>query len=234
MRQSLPKDLVLDPVTLRKLCENFVDNLVALHRVDYEKAGLGDLGKPLGYIDRQISGWHSRYEKAKTDEVPAMDMVAAWLKSSQPADSGGALIHNDYKYDNIVLDPNDITKIIGVLDWEMATIGDPLMDLGTTVAYWIQPDDAPALQAFVVGPTRLEGSFTRRELIDRYAEQSGRAIENPLFYFVFGIFKLAVIIQQIYYRYAQGFTKDERFANLNFVVQMMAEGARDQIDHGTI
>ena len=234
LRQSLPKDLVLKPPTLRKLCENFVDNLVALHKVDYEKAGLGDLGKPAGYVERQISGWHGRYEKAKTDEVPAMDAVAAWLSANKPAESGVALIHNDYKYDNIVLDPNDITRIIGVLDWEMATIGDPLMDLGTTVGYWIQPDDPSALQAFVVGPTRSEGSFTRKELIERYAEQSGRPIENPLFYFVFGIFKLAVIVQQIYYRYAQGFTKDERFASLNFVVQMLAEGARDRIDQGTI
>lgn len=234
LRQSLPKDLTLEPPTLRKLCEAFIDNLVTLHQVDYEKAGLGDLGKPAGYVERQISGWHGRYEKAKTEDVPAMDTVAAWLHANKPAESGAALIHNDYKFDNVVLDPNDITRVIGVLDWEMATIGDPLMDLGTSVGYWIQADDPPALQAFVVGPTRMEGSFSRKELIERYAEKSGRAIEQPLFYFVFGIFKLAVIVQQIYYRYAQGFTKDERFAHLNFVVQMLAEGARDRIDQGTI
>jgi len=234
LRQSLPKDLTLEPPTLRKLCEAFIDNLVALHQVDYEKAGLGDLGKPAGYVERQISGWHGRYEKAKTHDFPTMDTTAAWLKANMPAESGGALIHNDYKFDNVVLDPNDITRVIGVLDWEMATIGDPLMDLGTTVAYWIQANDPPALQAFVVGPTRMEGSFSRKEIISRYEEKSGRAVENPLFYFVFGIFKLAVIMQQIYYRYVQGLTKDERFAHFDFVVQMLAEGARDRIDQGTI
>lgn len=234
LRQSLPKNLVLDPLTLRKLCESFVDNLVALHSVDYEAAGLGDLGKPAGYVGRQVSGWTKRYHEAQTEEIDAMVSVAEWLAAHLPADSKPALIHNDYKYDNIVLDPEDITRIIGVLDWEMATIGDPLMDLGTAIGYWIEPNDPPALQAFVVGPTRMEGSFTRREMVDRYAERSGRAITEPLFYFVYGIFKLAVIVQQIYYRYHLGHTKDERFAHLNFVVRMLAEGARDRIDAGSI
>jgi aminoglycoside phosphotransferase (APT) family kinase protein len=234
LRQSLPKGLELDATTLRRLCESFVDNLVTMHSVDYEKAGLGDLGKPVGYVERQVKGWTDRYVKAKTDEIPAMMEVADWLEKNRPAEAGAALIHNDYKFDNIVLDVDDITKIIGVLDWEMATIGDPLMDLGTTVGYWIQADDPPALQAFVVGPTRLEGAFSRCELIERYQERSGRKIEQPLFYFVFGIFKLAVIVQQIYYRFHQGHTTDERFAHLNFVVQMLAEGARDRIQAGSI
>ncbi|MBY0585756.1 phosphotransferase family protein [bacterium] len=234
LRQSLPRGLDLSPLTLRALCESFIDNLVAMHSVDYEKAGLADLGKPAGYVERQIKGWARRYEQAHTDDVPAMVQVADWLDKNRPAEVGTTLIHNDYKFDNIVLDVDDITRVIGVLDWEMATIGDPLMDLGTTVGYWIQADDPPALQAFVVGPTRLEGAFTRKELIERYAERSGRSIENPLFYFVFGIYKLAVIVQQIYYRYHQGLTKDERFAHLNFVVQMLAEGARDRIEVGSI
>jgi aminoglycoside phosphotransferase (APT) family kinase protein len=234
LRQSLPKDLVLDPPTVRRLCESFIDNLVALHAVDYEKAGLADLGKPAGYVERQVAGWVGRYEKAKTEDVQAMQAVADWLAANKPTESGAALIHNDYKYDNVVLDAGDITRVVGVLDWEMATVGDPLMDLGTTVGYWIQPDDPPALQAFVVGPTRLEGSFSRKELIERYEAQSGRAIADPLFYFVYGIYKLAVIVQQIYYRYHKGYTKDERFASLNFVVQMLAEGARDRIDQGSI
>lgn len=234
LRQSLPKDLALPPDTLRKLCESFIDNLAVLHGVDYEKAGLGDLGKPAGYVERQVAGWSARYEKAQTDEIPTIVEVADWLSGHLPAEVAPALIHNDYKYDNIVLDSADVTKIIGVLDWEMATIGDPLMDLGTTVGYWIQADDPPALQAFVVGPTRLEGSFDRRELIERYEEKTKRKIADPLFYFVFGIFKLAVIVQQIYYRYHQGHTKDERFAHLNFVVQMLAEGAKERIAAGTI
>lgn len=234
LRQSLPKGLTLDPPTLRRLCESFVDNLVSMHSVDFEKAGLADLGKPGGYVERQVKGWAGRYEKAQTEEVAAMVEVADWLEKNRPGEVGAALIHNDYKFDNIILDAEDVTKIVGVLDWEMATIGDPLMDLGTTVGYWIQADDPPALQAFVVGPTRLDGAFTRKELIDRYAERSGRTIDDPLFYFVFGIYKLAVIVQQIYKRFHDGQTKDERFAHLNFVVQMLAEGARDRIAAGSI
>jgi aminoglycoside phosphotransferase (APT) family kinase protein len=234
LRQSLPKGLELDPATLRQLCESFVQNLVQMHSVDYEQAGLADLGKPVGYVSRQVTGWTARYERSKTESIPAMNEVADWLAKEQPSEVGAALIHNDYKFDNIVLDPDNITRIIGVLDWEMATIGDPLMDLGTTVGYWIQADDPPALQGFVVGPTRQEGAFTRKELIDRYAELSGRTIENPLFYFVFGIYKLAVIVQQIYRRFHDGLTKDERFAHFNFVVQMLAEGARDRIQAGSI
>lgn len=234
LRQSIPKDLVLDAATVRTLCESFVDTLVALHAIDYEKVELGDLGKPAGYVDRQVTGWIGRYEKSMTDDVPAMTEVGEWLTKNKPTESGASLIHNDFKYDNVVLDPNDVTRVIGVLDWEMATIGDPLMDLGTTVGYWIQESDPPALQAFVVGPTRLPGSFSRRELIDYYAEKSGRQIDNPLFYFVYGLYKLAVIVQQIYARYKKGYTKDERFAHLNFVVQMLAEGARDRINVGSI
>jgi aminoglycoside phosphotransferase (APT) family kinase protein len=234
LRQSLPRGLELDPATLRRLCESFVDNLVTMHAVDYEKAGLADLGKPAGYVERQVKGWTDRYLNAQTDDIPAMMEVADWLEKNRPVEVGASLIHNDYKFDNIVLDVQDITKIIGVLDWEMATIGDPLMDLGTTVGYWIQADDPPALQAFVVGPTRLEGAFSRRELIERYEVRSGRKIEQPLFYFVFGIFKLAVIVQQIYKRFHLGYTKDERFAHLNFVTRMLAEGARDRIQAGSI
>lgn len=234
LRQTMPKDLVLDSATVRKLCESFVDNFVVLHRVDYEKCGLGDLGKPEGYVERQVRGWMGRYEKAKTDDVPAMNETASWLVRHMPDETGAALIHNDYKYDNIILDPNDVTRIVAVLDWEMSTVGDPMMDLGTTIAYWIQDDDPPALQAFVVGPTREKGSFTRAEFIARYEERSGKKVENPLYYMVYGIYKLAVVLQQIYKRYHDGSTKDERFANMNFVVEMLAEGALDRLRRGTI
>lgn len=234
LRQQLPKDLVLDPATVRGLCESFVDNLVVLHALDYEKCGLGDLGKPEGYVERQVRGWIGRYEKSRTEVVPAMNETADWLIRHMPDESGAALIHNDYKYDNIVLDPKDLTRIVGVLDWEMSTVGDPLMDLGTTIAYWIQEDDPPSLQHFVVGPTYLKGSFTRQEFLERYEMRSGRKVENPLYYFIYGVYKLAVIVQQIYFRYHQGFTKDERFAHLNIVVQMLGEGATDRLRRGSI
>jgi aminoglycoside phosphotransferase (APT) family kinase protein len=234
LRQRTPQGLELAPATVRRLCEVFVDNLVTLHGLDYRSCGLGDLGKPEGYVERQIRGWIGRYEKARTEEVPAMNETAGWLLRHMPDESGASLIHNDYKFDNVVLDPNDLTRIVAVLDWEMSTVGDPLMDLGTTLAYWINDDDPPSLQAFVVGPTREKGGLTRRELLDRYEAQSGRKVENPLYYFVFGVYKLAVVLQQIYKRYHDGATKDERFANFNFVVQMLAEGALDRIRRGTL
>lgn len=234
LRQQTPQGLELAPATVRRLCETFVDNLVVLHGLDYSSCGLGDLGKPEGYVDRQIRGWIGRYEKARTEDVPSMNETAEWLLRHMPEESGASLIHNDYKYDNVVLDPHDLTRIVAVLDWEMSTVGDPLMDLGTTLAYWITDDDPPSLQAFVVGPTRKKGSITRREFLDRYEARSGRKVDNPLYYFVYGVYKLAVVLQQIYKRYHDGATKDERFANFNFVVQMLAEGALDRIRRGSI
>jgi aminoglycoside phosphotransferase (APT) family kinase protein len=147
-------------------------------------------------------------------DLAEMDKTAVWLADNIPPESGAALIHNDYKYDNLVLDTADWANIIGVLDWEMATIGDPLMDLGTTLAYWVQPDDPPEILAMQFSPTTLPGNPSRDELIERYAQKSGRDVSNLTFYYVYGLFKLAVIVQQIYYRYKKGYTQDPRFANL--------------------
>ncbi len=234
LRKTLPKDLVIEPATFRALGTNMIDNLARLHALDYEAAGLGELGKPAGYVERQVSGWAARYDKAKTDDVPAMTEVAAWLHANQPPESGAALIHNDYKYDNLVLDPNDLTRIIAVLDWEMCTIGDPLMDFGGTLAYWVQADDEESLTSFIAGPTNLPGNLTRGELIARYAERTGRDVSKMLFYYCFGLFKLSVIIQQIYYRYAQGHTRDPRFAQLNMVVANLGRAATSAIAKGRV
>ena len=136
---------------------------------------------------QQVAGWTERYAKARTDDVPAMDRAARWLADRLPGDSGAALIHNDFKYDNLVLDPADLTRVVAVLDWEMATVGDPLMDLGTTLGYWVEADDPPALRRAAMGPTALPGSLTRRELVGRYAERTGRRIDEVLFYYVFGL-----------------------------------------------
>src|SRR5262249_50329246 len=142
-----------------------------------------------------------------------------------PKESGACLIHNDYKFDNLVLDPKDVTHIIGVLDWEMSTIGDPLMDLGTALGYWVEPGDPDEVKMMSFGPTMLPGSMTRSELADRYAEKTGRDVSNMLFYVCFALFKTAVVLQQIYYRYKQGLTKDERFAALIVGVQVLAQSA---------
>src|SRR5207253_1974793 len=193
-RKTLPKGLTIEPATARALDVALIDNLAALHTLDYQAAGLGDLGKPEGYVNRQVSGWVNRYAAARTDDVPEVERVARWLTEHQPAESRAALIHNDYKYDNLLLDSNDLTHIVAVLDWEMATIGDPLMDFGTTLAYWIEATDPEILRQLATGPTYLPGSLTRQEFVTRYEEKTGRQPANLLFYYCYGIFKLAGVL----------------------------------------
>ena len=230
LRDVLPQGLELPAAQVRRLSENFVDNLVEIHRVDIQAAGLGDLGRPEGYVKRQVEGWAQRYHNARTDDIPEMERAAAWLAAHMPLESGAVLIHNDYKYDNLVLDPDDPAQIIGVLDWEMATIGDPLMDLGTSLGYWIDPQDPPELQALNFGLTTLPGNLTRRELAERYAQQSGRDLSNIGFYYVYALFKIAVIVQQIYARYKAGYSQDERFAGLIFAVHVLSRTAVQTIE----
>jgi len=234
LRKELPRDMTLSPETLRALHCNLVDNLARIHAIDYAKAGLGDLGKPEGYVQRQVAGWTKRYADSQTDDIPAVTEVAKWLAERVPTERSYALIHNDYKLDNVVLDPDDITKLVGVLDWEMSTLGDPLMDLGTFLGYWVEPDDDGAMQTMRWGPTTQPGALTRREIVARYEQASGRPVENPVYYYVFGMFKTAVVIQQIYYRYKQGLTKDERFAILIMGVHALASKAAEHIARGTV
>jgi aminoglycoside phosphotransferase (APT) family kinase protein len=223
LRQAAPQGLELAPKLMRALSENFVSNLVQIHAIDYQAAGLGDLGRPAGYVKRQIEGWTRRYANARTDDLPDIERAAAWLAERAPssADAAGALIHNDYKYDNLVLAPEEVSRIVGVLDWEMATLGDPLMDLGTSLGYWVDPDDPPELQSLRFGPTTLPGNLSRWELAEHYARLSGRDVSNILFYYVYALWKIAVIVQQIYARYKAGFTRDERFASLIDAVRVL-------------
>jgi aminoglycoside phosphotransferase (APT) family kinase protein len=234
LRQHLPPGLAIDAPTARRLSTALIDGLADLHAIDYRAAGLGDLGKPEGYVMRQVTGWADRYAKARSDDLPAMDRVSRWLAGHVPRESGLALIHNDFKYDNLVLDPGDLGRIIAVLDWEMATVGDPLMDLGTTLGYWVEADDPPELRRSATGPTALPGSLTRRELVARYAERAGREIADATFYYGFGLFKIAVIVQQIYARYARGHTRDARFARLNELVAVLAEQAERAVETGRL
>jgi aminoglycoside phosphotransferase (APT) family kinase protein len=221
LRRQLPEGLEISSALARALSEALIDNLADLHLLDYRAAGLGDLGKPEGYVERQVRGWIGRYEKARTDDWPELERLTAWLDGRIPTESGAALIHNDYKYDNLVLDPDDPTRIVAVLDWEMCTVGDPLMDLGSTLAYWTERADDPRRRATGFGPTDLPGSYTRRELVERYAERTGADVTNMTFYFAYGLFKLAVIAQQIYARYARGHTRDVRFAEMNQLVGLL-------------
>jgi aminoglycoside phosphotransferase (APT) family kinase protein len=220
-----PGELAGQPELVRRLCESFIDNLAAIHAVDYAAAGLADLGKPEGYVERQVSGWTKRYADSQTDDVPEVGQASAWLAAHLPRSPAPALIHNDYKYDNLVLAADDLTRIIGVLDWEMSTIGDPLMDLGTTLAYWIMDDDPQDVQIFRWGPTNLPGSPNRKQLAERYAAKTGRDVSGLHFHYAFSLFKNAVVAQQIYYRYAKGLTKDARFAQFIDGVRVLARAA---------
>ncbi len=217
LRAKPPAGINLPPELMHRLSASCIDNLAEIHQIDFSKTGLTDLGKPGGYVERQIRGWTQRYQNARTDGIPEIEQAIEWLNANLPPESGAALIHNDYKYDNLVLDPNELSNIIAVLDWEMATIGDPLMDLGTTLGYWIEPDDPPEMRMF--GLTALPGNLNREQLVARYAEKSGREISNTTFYYAYGLFKIAVIVQQIYFRYQQGLTQDKRFAPLIHVVR---------------
>jgi aminoglycoside phosphotransferase (APT) family kinase protein len=221
LRRNLPPELKLPPQTARKLSESFIDNLAALHSLDYTALGLGELGKPQGYVERQVRGWMERYQGSKTHELPEVEPLSAWLREHMPAHSDATLVHNDYKFDNMVLDASDITRIKAVLDWEMCTLGDPLTDVGAALAYWVDPDDSAEMQTVRWGPTNDPGMLSRAELAQRYAEKTGRDLSGIIFYYVFAMFKLAVIIQQIYYRYFHGFTKDERFAALGEVARTL-------------
>jgi aminoglycoside phosphotransferase (APT) family kinase protein len=230
LRKDVPPELGLDPTKLRSLCEHLVDALAELHALDYKAIGLGELGKPEGYVQRQVEGWTKRYHGSQTDDVPVVEQVAKWLADNMPPDSGAALIHNDYKFDNVVLDASDPTRILGILDWEMSTIGDPLMDLGTFVSYWVEAGDDPMMQFFRGGPSDAPGALTRAEIIARYSERTGRKVDKPHFYYAFGLFKTAVVLQQIYYRYKQGLTKDERFSLFGVGVQALCDQAARSIE----
>jgi len=231
LRKDLPAGLHYTPENARKLCENLLDVHLELHGLDYMEMGLMDFGKPVGYVRRQVEGWSGRYRQARTPDGPDCEHVMQWLREKQPPDSPKtAIVHNDYKFDNVVLSPNNPLEIIGILDWEMATIGDPLLDLGCSLAYWVQADDSPNLQALRLMPTDIPGALTRQELIVRYAQRSGTQIDNFDFYYCFGLFRLAVIAQQIYYRFYHGQTKDERFQSLIYAVYIMEETAREVIE----
>jgi aminoglycoside phosphotransferase (APT) family kinase protein len=234
LRRDAPPGLPFKPETARRLCESFIDNLARLHSVDYASIGLADLGKPQGYLERQVRGWIERYHGSRTHDLPEIDQISEWMRRNLPSSNGAALIHNDYKFDNVILDPNDLTKIIGVLDWEMSTLGDPLSDLGTALAYWVEAEDSDDLQKLRWGPTSYPGSMTRKELVERYAQVNGCDVSNMVFYVVFARFKVAVIVQQIYYRYHAGLTKDLRFAAMAEVVRTLLRYSLESAQTGKI
>ncbi|WP_411031608.1 phosphotransferase family protein [Spongiimicrobium sp. 3-5] len=197
------------------IADTWLNTFVALHQVDYKAIGLDDLGKPEGYVSRQVTNWSKQYIKAATDDVAVAGKVMEWMEENQPKKYQHSLIHNDYKYDNVVFKDDSWTEIVAVLDWEMATLGDPMMDLGTSLAYWTMTGDQDAVKQGIPSPTIFEGNPSRTELVEKYTLKSDNKVDHLVFYYAFGLFKIAVIAQQIYYRFKHGFTKDPRFAYLN-------------------
>ena len=232
-RRDFPDGATPDEATTRALCTNALDVLVDLHRVDVAGTPLAVLDKGLGYVGRQVAGWSRRFRDARTEDVGDYERVMAWLEDHQPADVASVLIHNDFRFDNLVLDRDDLSRPVGVLDWEMATVGDPLMDLGGTLAYWVQEDDDEFFRRFRRQPTHLPGMLSRAEVVEHYCRRMGYSLtpEQWRFYEVFGLFRLGVIAQQIYYRYFHGQTTNEAYAVFGPAARYL-EGRCEQVMAG--
>jgi aminoglycoside phosphotransferase (APT) family kinase protein len=231
LRKDFPQRLVFSREQAKNLCRALTNLQADIHAIDVKNAGLEFIGKPGGYVQRQVEGWTARYRKAKTDDAPDCEPIMAWLKDKMPEDTvHPTIVHNDYKLDNVVLDPARPEKIIGVLDWEMATYGDPLMDLGNSLAYWVEKNDPETMQRIRSMPTHIPGAMTRQEILDYYEKRTGRSTRQFDFYYCFGLFRLAVIAQQIYYRFFHKITNNKRFAMLIFVVIGLEKAALKVIE----
>lgn len=224
-----------DEAASRQLCENFFQKLVDLHTLDYDALGLSDFGRPEGYVARQIGGWNTRFEKAWTSDVDKFEDVRDWLDANKPSkEMGSAVLHGDFRIDNCILKLDDPRRIDAILDWEISALGDPLMDLGNTLAYWIEADDPQFMHMMVRQPSKAPGMMTRQQVLDFYAAKTGHDVSNFQFYYVYGIWRLAVIIQQIYYRYFHGQTSDERFKPYGQMTSALGNLARMKIKTGTL
>jgi aminoglycoside phosphotransferase (APT) family kinase protein len=234
LRRDVPPEFDFSPEVARRVSESFIDNFAFLHRLDYSAIGLRDLGKPQGYLKRQVRGWIERYHGSRTHDLAEVETISKWIQDHMPSSSDATLLHNDYKYDNVVLDPGNLSNIVGVLDWEMCTIGDPLTDLGSALAYWVDAGDPPEILDTRWGPTTYPGSLTRVQLVQRYAHKTDRDVSEMAFYLVFARFKIAVIVQQIYFRYHQGLTHDERFAAMPGRIKLLLSAALRTAETGVI
>jgi len=230
VRGSVPASLAFGSAQLRALSAAAIETLAGLHAVDVRAAGLDTLGKPEGYVERQVAGWTKRWMAAQTSELPDITRIVQWLAAHAPATGAPTLVHNDFKFDNLVLDPADPTRVRAVLDWEMATIGDPRLDLATTLGYWIESTDPAPLRQLGIGITSLAGNWSRDQVVSAWEAATGRSAGNPAWLFVFGLFKVAVIAQQIFARYVAGHTRDPRFARLDTAVAALGALAVRAID----
>ena len=231
---SFPEDVEPTEELRRGMSRMVVDTLVELHTVDWQKAGLGDLGRPEGFLERQVKGWIGRYDKAKTEQIEEVGPLTEWIQKNIPESPPATIVHNDYKLNNLLLNPEDLTEVRAVLDWEMTTIGDPLFDLAVSLSYWVEAGDSQELKEVLPTVADTPGFMTRKEFIDYYSQRSGRDLSDMHWYLIFGYFKLAVILQQIYARWHNGQTKDERFANFNERVKNVITHAHDLAQKGDL
>ncbi|RUO43983.1 phosphotransferase family protein [Aliidiomarina taiwanensis] len=231
-RKNFPRPVTLAENQVHRLCENMLDTLIQLHQVDIEAANLAHLGKGSGFVARQVTGWNQRYQQSRTWNVPRATRLMHWLEDHMPSQESLCMTHNDFRFDNLILDPKDPTNILAVLDWELATIGDPLMEVGNMLAYWVQADDDRIARATRRQPTHLKGMLTRQQVIDYYCDKTGQDHVDMTFYEVFGLFRLSVIAQQIYYRYYHKQTRNPAFKNFWFVVRYLQWRANRRIKQG--
>ncbi|SEQ61916.1 phosphotransferase family protein [Piscibacillus halophilus] len=224
---NMPEDIELSEQTCRSISQTMVDHLVKLHEIDYTQTNLNEMTKPEGFLERQVHGWINRYEQSKTDHIAGVDELTRWMANHIPKTQESTIIHYDYKLNNIMFDEDDLTKLIGLFDWEMTTVGDPLADLGVAMSYWQESSDSELLKKGLGNEpiTTRPGFMTREEFIEAYAKKSGRDVTDMNFYQTFAYFKLAVICQQIYYRWKKGQTQDQRFSKLNLFVENLIEYA---------
>lgn len=218
----------LHPSELKALCTSLIHQLATLHQLDLARSKLDHLGKPQGYTQRQIEGWIQRFTQAEWEPLHDLRFVAQWLRDHLPTQTPTTFVHNDYKFDNILFDPQG-SSILAILDWEMATLGNPWMDLGTTLAYWTEPGEEDLLGPSISGPTSLPGALRREELVALYEQFSHQSVVHWEYYWLFGLFKVATIIAQIYARYLHKSTLDPRFASFDQRVKQLGAFARKQV-----
>ena len=212
-----------------KISKVWLETFVELHSLDYKSIGLENLGRPNGYIDRQIEIWSKQYNIAKTTEIESANKVIKWLFENKPSLQNTSIIHNDYKYDNVVFKDENWNKINSILDWEMCTIGDPLMDLGTSIAYWTMSNDHPLILNGLKSPTIFEGNPSRSKIVELYCKKTNTKIDDFVFYYVYGLFKIAVIVQQIFFRFKKGLSSDQKFSKLDKYAKVLSDTAWQSI-----
>jgi len=233
--KTLPPAWGFSEADSRELCISFWSKLIELHQVDYVAAGLQDFGRPLGYARRQVEGWNGRMQAAATPDGETFEDVQDWLLQNLPQkEPAAAILHGDYRLDNVILDQHDPFKVIALLDWEICALGNPLMDLGNALAYWIEPEDPDYLQALMMQPSSAPGMLSREQILDLYAERTAVDVSGFTFYYTYGLFRNTVILQQIYYRFYHGITQDKRFGKFGLLVQALGNHCRKLIKKNNV